>query len=278
MESLIPVYGAGSTTAEDVWVKLQQKPISKLAQQAGFSDLTAMWYMVLAGLSAKYYKASSCPATIDKDGVVHVPLDFYVYPSSTDLNYKLSAVIGTISGGEYVEIEKEFDLVFDQESTKDLGYLADRADFTFQTAAYDKAGREIKISSVALDGSKVRLSQKCWCVLRVRCLAKGYRYTVTMLLQKYEAVEDDNGQLNWSGYSIENLDNSIQATWEADGELQSTSIDLDIPQCVQDYLATCDDGELQGSIDINGDDPQVLYWYSVCTGGKLKVKKVGNDE
>jgi hypothetical protein len=267
-------YGArADDLGPEHWLKLWQKPLSKEAQLAGLSDLTAMWYYVISGLSAHLYRASSCPATISADGVVTVPLDFYVFPSALDLSYRLSAGLGVIGPGVYDEAEKEFDLVFDQQQSRELGYLAAGIQYDFQTEAYNEMGRQIARPQVSYADGLVDLSVACTCVLRIRCRAQGYRHRITMSLTKFEPGEGEDGQINYTGYKIENLQNTIQAIWLSRGELQSEDLPLAIPPCVEDYLALCEDGSLKGAFG-HLDDPRWLLFYSTCTGNELGVVKV----
>jgi len=275
-QTLTAAYGAqAAKDSADTWLKLWQRPWAREVQQAGVDDLTAMWYMVLAGLSARLYRAASCPATINSEGVVTVPLDFYVFPSSLGLQYSLAAAIGTISAGIAVEEEREFDLIFDQQDVVDLGYQAAGIEYVFQSEAYDEMGRQIARPRVSYAEGRVHLSASCFCVLRIRCRALGYRHTVTMELTKFEPGEDADGAINYTGYTIENLRNSIQATWMENDELQSEKLDLEIPPCVEDYLALCEDDTLKGIIGHLGDVWTIVF-YSTCTGNILGVRR-SND-
>ena len=276
MADLVAAYSAAAQDQGPAsWIKLWQKPFSRVVQQAGVVDLVEMWYYVLAGLSARYYHANACPAEIGADGVVTIPLDFYLFPSSLDLQYTLAAALGTLSAPVYEQVPKEFDLVFDQTDEVDLGYLAENYSWQPLSEAYDEYGRPIARPSVNFADGKVRLSASCFWILRVRCLAQGYKYRLTMRLRKYEQeVDDTTGELNWTGYSITNLQASVQATWMDGGELKSAELELEIPPCVEDYLALCEDGEPAGTIVLNHDEPYFIVYYSTCTGNVIDVERI----
>lgn len=272
MSTLTATYSAAAVAeSESSWLKLWQRPYSAQVQQAGFTDLTAMWYMALSGLSARLYRAATCPATISADGVVTVPIDFYVFPSSLGMQYSLSAGTGSIGAPVYIEEEKELDLVFDQQDSKELGYLTDAIEYEFLSGAYGEFGSQLPLPQVSHADGIIKLSTSCFCVIRIKCLAKGYRHRVTMTLTKYEPPAE--GELDWTGYKIENLQNVIQATWIDGDELQSAELDLEIPPCVEDYLAECEDGGLKGIIGKKG-EPWFLLFFSTCTGNKLGVRQV----
>lgn len=274
MQTLTAAYSAAAQQAgEESWLKLWQRPLGREMQQAGVDDLTQMWYFVLAGLSARYYRASACPASIDSDGIVTVPLSFYVFPSALDLQYEISASLGTIGQPVYEEVEREFDLVFDQQTERELGYAAKDISYEFLTPAYNEYGQPIARPTVTFADGKATLSAACFCVLRVRCLAMGYNYPLTLTLQKYEQDETEDGEMVWEGYSIANIESTVQAVWLSNDELQSTELDIEIPECVSDYLATCDDGELEGQIGHQGGKRHLLF-YSTCTGHKLGVRTI----
>lgn len=274
MTTLAPAYTSGAESAKvSSWLNLYQQPLSEIVQKAGTVDLVDMWYQVLSGQSARKYVDSDCPATIDENGVVTIPLDFWVFPSELTLNYQLSAGIGEISEPVLDTISREVDLVFDYSASQDLDFIIESLSHSFETAAYDSFSQVIATPALTFDGYQVQLSHSCWCVVRLKVAAKGWRHRVTMQLQKYEQQENEDGELNWTGYKIENIDNSIQATWLDNGELQSAELDLVIPPCVEDYLATCDDGEIKSLISQDGES-HYMVWYSTCTGRVLRARKV----
>ncbi len=278
MDALVAAY-SGASPAEDresVWLRLWQPGLSAVGRNAGTADLVQMWQLVMSGLSARKYVAAACPAWVDGEGVVHVPLDFYVFPSSMGLRYTLEAGHGEISEGRQVTLRREFDIVFDQTDTAQLDYLVNQASFEFLTPAYNRYGEQISRPEIEIDGITARLSQPCFCVVRVSCDVQCWLHTATMHLQKYEYGTSDDP--NWTGYSITNLKNAILATWQgADGREQTASLPLEIPGCVADYLALCGDGTPQVIIKHRGNKWHMVY-YSICTGNILGVRSVDPRE
>lgn len=61
------------------------------------------------------------------------------------------------------------------------------------------------------------------------------------------------------------------ASWMDDGQADSTIIDLEIPDCVYDYLNTCPDGGFDWGGGVSADEDLVLVFYSTCTGKPILV-------
>ena len=89
-----------------------------------------------------------------------------------------------------------------------------------------------------------------------------------------KAKEDaETGQR--SGLKITNFSCTVQATWKNnEGEVQTSTLNLVIPDCVKNLLETCgENGDLKNTLlYINKDrkDYPIIY-YSSCNGKILKV-------
>ncbi len=274
MTALVATYSGAAQEAEreSVWLRLWQPGFSAETRNAGTADLVQMWQLVLAGFSAKKYIAAACPAWIDADGVVHVPLNFYVFPSSLGLNYSLEPGHGDISEGVQTTLRREFDIVFNQTDTAQLDYLVSQASFEFLTPAYNRYGEQISRPEIEIDGITARLSHPCFCVVRAVCHVECWQHTITMHLQKYE--HDASDDPNWTGYSITNLENAILASWmDAAGKMQTTELSLKVPKCAADYLSLCESGEPEVNIGDRGGKWHMVY-YSICTGNILGSRTV----
>lgn len=270
--------GSGTAAADpSIWLNLQQEPIPEIMRALSFLEIEEMFYAALSGLSSRVYESDACPLTVNK-GEVIVWINLFVWPHRMDMNYGLSAAIGEISDPERLTRPREFDLLFPMTSERELDFLIDQEDppvFSWQTPAYDEQGRVIPHPGITVSGNKVKLSRTAFGSVRVKCRALGYGYTVVMRLEKFKEEADPDAPLgsppNMTGYKIENLANSITATWRgADGSAQSKILKLEIPKCVESYLATCPDGELKSALCINylGDDPVDIY-YDGCNGRRL---------
>jgi len=97
-----------------------------------------------------------------------------------------------------------------------------------------------------------------------------------------------NEPINMTGLSITNLQVTVIAKWFDDGEEQSESLRMEIPQCLKDLLEACDgdgsnaDGDqsifnMCGSINGDG-DPIVNVYISSCTGIELAAIEEEQDE
>ena len=261
MTSLIAAYSAGAAAEQSL--VLEQVEIPAVSQSANLADIITMYRYVLSGLSARVYKADRCPVTI-LDGVVTCHLQVLVFPSAADLAYRMTISNGIIGEGMEVQEPREFDLIVPMTDTVDLGYLASEVQILSSTNFYDPSGAVISPPEMVLSGTSLKLSQKCFAVLRVRCLALGFRHDVAISVTKE------------IGYKVENLASLVQATWMSGGELESTSISLDIPDCVNSLLEYCPDtGNLAGARSrVNPDDEEKIpvVRYSQCTGAFLGVR------
>lgn len=279
MEKLITKY-SGTPSRQNSWLKIYQEPIETTAQQVSYNDLAAMYYMALAKVSARLYESQSCPVSMTA-GRILVPVPFYIFPSSLDLGYELTSGVGEVSSGIAAQVWREFDVIIDNESEVDLGFLAEQVSFTPLTGYYDHLSRPLRDApTITHDGGRLLIEPACFCILRVKCLALGYAHTLTMQLDKFEKTADESG-LNWSGYSLDNLQSFVQATWFEGDELQSTSKKLAVPPCVQDFLSFCpDDSERAGEpVSYVGSlkGHHTILWYSTCTGRELAVRRVRDE-
>lgn len=280
MEKLTAKY---SNTAQggSSWLRIYQEPISETAQQVSYDDLAAMYYMALAKVSARLYESQSCPVSMG-GGVIEVPVPFYIFPSSLELAYQLSSGVGEVDRGIATQVWREFDLIVDNESEVDLGFLAETVEWIPLTGYYDHLSRPLRQApTITHQGGKLLIEPACFCILRVKCLALGFAHTLTMQLDKFEEKTNADGELNWSGYKLDNLQSVVQATWFENGELQSTSKKLAIPPCVKDFLSFCpDDSERAGEpVSYVGSlkGHHTILWYSTCTGRELAVRRVRDE-
>jgi len=88
-------------------------------------------------------------------------------------------------------------------------------------------------------------------------------------------TKNANAAPDRTGYSISNLQSTVQATWMgSDGKLDDESLSLTIPECVKKLLEMCDDGTMKSplyGID-DGSDKITTVYYSTCTGNILDVR------
>jgi hypothetical protein len=92
-----------------------------------------------------------------------------------------------------------------------------------------------------------------------------------------------------TGYKIENVKDTVIASWMGDadedgilGKIETTSLTLEIPPCVEDLLETCpdDDSSLKSILLINSSDSDSLYrvYVNSCDGSIIDEGWVDNSK
>ena len=267
---------AGAEQAGSEWVHLEQAGLPELDQWANFADAVQMRARAMSGLSAWSYIKDSCPLTINDDGTVDVALDFYSFPSAMDLNYRVTASIGTLGEWIRVELEKEIDVIFEGRRVE-LPWVASMASVEWISPCFRRDGSQIARPHITIEDAALSIAsdEVAFGVARLKCLAHGFLHTTVIRLVKQTTEQDEDGSLNVTGFKIENLTCSAIAAWGGggeDGEGGVEKLDLKIPKCVEDYLTTCPDGEVKGGTK-KGDDEDAgpVVYYSTCTGSVLAV-------
>jgi len=270
----------GADADQERFVRLENWAWKMEAQYANYYDLYQMLTRARGGVSAWTYIPEDCPISV-QDGVVTVALPFYSYPSSFDFPYSVSTSIGVLGEPTRISETREFDLVLDHATRIILPYAVEAPSLEWQSPAFDRDWRVIDRPTITVEGNNsLMLSHSCWGVVRLRCLAQGYLHTVQIRLVKQTTEEDEDGNLNTTGYKIENLECSATAAWQSlpdeDGntELVTEVLELEIPRCVDDYLATCEEGSPK--LDVIGPDgkSKLKVYYSTCTGSIIQVGNV----
>lgn len=258
----------------EVFVHLTQREENGMDRTASVADISQMTTRAKSGQSAHLYRKNSCPATIDSNGNIDVSLNFYAWPSSLDLDYKLTSNIGDISDPIIVDEFVEFSIVFDMVRTVDLDFmLTDVTSVYWETPCYNNKGEELYNQNIELDGlTRLRTDNILFGVARVygrRVVAK-YKLTTKLIKSQpdrpAEAVPEDdityagldgywqhtdvstwNGEpvdtgetSDRTGLSIDNLDITIKVKWFEGDEEMSETLRLEIPQCTKDLLSMCD--------------------------------------
>lgn len=250
-------------------VRLEQAGLPDIDELVNLGDIYQMLLGAWSGISAQSLPPEDCPFSYE-DGVVTVALDFYAWPTALDLDYGVTASIGTLGEPVRIEIEKEFDQILDHTDLVTLPYYLEGAQLTWQSPAFDRNWRVIDRPTVTMDGSTLRLSEPVFGVMRIKATAVGYLHTVRISLVKQEETEDEDGNLNMTGYKIENLQCTVTASWiDENGKFQTFPLDLEVPECVKDFLDECPGGGAKGSAGPTPERPYV--YYNTCTGQVILV-------
>lgn len=250
----------------DKWARIIQDAIPEYQQYTNFNQISAMLAHAMSGGSARSYLDQGCPASI-ADGVVTIPLTVIVFPSQLDLEYTVSTATGSVGQGEYTEVSRSFDLVVPMQKEIELPGIIEGISTTWQTSCYNSFGQVVSEPTIEVDKAVLKLSEEVFGVLRIEGTMLGYEHSITMELVKSETdLENEDQRI---GYRIENLTNNAQVAWvDENGDTQSESIDLEIPECVKSMLEVCATGELLGNVNVThaDDGRHVTVYYSTCTG------------
>lgn len=248
--------------------------------ELSLTDLEAMVSLARSGVTAKSYIASNCPATVTEGNVV-VNLRLFSWPSHRQA-YDLTAAIPAITTiGEPMAIEQErdFDVIIDGDSIN-LPCLAADARITWQSPAILANGQVIDAPSISgydVDQSRMvdlstahgpinrlRLARACFGVLRVRCTAIGYSHSLTLTIAKNDTA-------------ISDLQETITASWQlADGTTDATTLDIELPTCVQTLLEACEDDTSVGDhVGVKKETKiRKQLRYSTCTGAVIDYREI----
>ncbi len=272
--SLIASFTAreSSGASGDIWAKLEQAYVVDSSDGANFNDLYQMLARAGSGESAMEYIYDQCPyARIDSD-VLTVTLDFYVWVSSHDLHYTLSAGLGTISAGKVVELPRSFDVIFDDATSADLGFLF-AGDFVPEMPFFSSTGQIMDDPVITASGSSVNLSVQATGALRATGLATGFKHTLTMQLSEIPVTNTDpytGEETVLGGYSLENLQTAVTVSWvDGSGQTQSAILEIKVPECVESMVTICSDTTTLYRRKQSSGDPSYLVYYSACNGDIL---------
>lgn len=286
--SLIISYSASSDSGLMYqWITLEQIVPLEITTYASLKDLHEMWISAATGKSAKHIRSATCPVEFDGE-TIRVFLGFYVWPSSLSLPFTLSSAMGEIGPQRAVRLWKEFSIFADNRSQIDLPYYMENVAVIWESPTFDRFGTEIPHPTFEIvEGNAVKFSSEVFGAFRVAGTARGYSYDVTMELSKpVEEIEppDDytiypKDVIIWgvppaktifNAPKIENLENTITATWTDREETESEQLRLTIPKCVEALLEMCPDMYKTITLLCNKISTQQVY-YNACTGEVMYV-------
>lgn len=258
--SLTALY-AGSSAVAAVRLALEQEPVADNSLTT--TDLAAMLALVRSGVSAKTYRATTCPASV-VDGQVLCPLDLWVWLVPLSLPYTLSANQGELGERIPVTLEREFDLVINFERTVQLPFATSALAWEWSAMpCLDGKSQVVAPPKVTATASSISVDADIVGVLRIRCAAVGWLHTLMLRFAKGDS-------------KISDIDVAVSAGWMDAGETVAKSVDLQLPGCLETLLETCDDGDLKyergsGKV-IKPDETVPVVYYSECDGQKLALR------
>lgn len=254
-------YGRGG-----LWASLEQDfdEADELKELADFGTLRRMLIPALAGMSAVSVLSAECSYTSFLSGTASIFLDFFVWPSDLDLDYTLTANLGTISGPTRTRQAKSFDIIVDGSNYSELDFIFDGR-ITPSMPIFTPLGEDLgdKVD-FEMDNAVMVFPQAVTSVFRANGDAIGYKHTLTAQFTK-ASVEGYN--------KVEDVALQVTCTWTDEaGEIQSTTLQLKIPDCATKALEFCEGDEdsssvgetkCSGSGKCNGQDTLVVY-YNTC--------------
>jgi hypothetical protein len=280
---------AGSLVTD--WVKLSQIIPPEITQYASLKDVEKLWRIAATGGSAQRQRATDCPVEFDGENVI-VYLGFYAWPSRPDLAFTLAAAIGEISGDQIINMPREISVFVDNRSTVDLDYWLENAVIEWETPAFDRYGAEIPRPTWTNHHTHIEFASEFFGCVRIKGTATGHHYTSTMTLAKPIVEEpitpnkpDPNHPENviiiggetpttqLNGYKIENLQNTITATWLDNGETKTDQMQLVIPSCVKAILEMCPN-MLETIVLLCHETSTLKVFWNTCTGQVMSAAPV----
>lgn len=314
---------AKSSTSERRFVHLTQPVESGMDKTASMFDISQMISFARIGLSAFSYKKNSCPANVTATGVqVRLDFEAWPSSKTLEyiLESNIGHISSPTIISEYTSFSVVFGKTDVVELDFILESISSQY---WETSCYSVDGEQIPDQIVTLDGdTTLRTDIPIFGVLRITGKKIGARHRVTHTLIKSvpfrpESIPDadlpeiedktqeetadvywgytdvvtwDNepvdplDSINLSGLSITNLQITIRARWvDTEGNEQSESMSLTIPQCVKDLLSMCDGEGEEGNIGVDfckkyhGKSYDVVY-YSTCSGNVLQKRTVTPDD
>jgi hypothetical protein len=262
------------SSINDVWLHLEQESVPVRQNTVSAGDIAQMVMRARTGMSAYSLLPDRCPAArIGADGKVTVTMHVLVWPCAQDMAYELTAA-GTVIGPrqEWRQI-REFDLGVAGETTLTLPWMMEHPTASWSLGCYDRFSQRIDPPEVTIAGATVTLSRSCYGVLRVRGLATGYRYPITVAFTKAERNEQ-TGIYTWN--QVGNVKYSALAVWvDAEHQGRSAILPLTLPSCAGELLQLCPHGDLRAGYTVTR-KPPTLY-YNACTGQMLRVVRTNDD-
>lgn len=276
-----------SVSSETKFVNLEQVVPEGSSSSASLWDVYRAWTLAVTGNSPRTYRNSECPVEFE-GSIIRFFLGFYAWPSDPELQYSLSATLGTISDPQKVEVEKKKEVfVNNTNEIQSDWYLKDPvAEWISTNEIWDSYGNKISAPEILSNGSLIKLSKECFAGMTLAGKAIGDYYVLTIEVNK-ELWEDEKKKETVSSQGdtttvidftdeeknstvIENVQSTITASWvDSSGKTQTEQLELIIPDCVTNLLKQC-----PGS-------PYYLNWceevsnrqvyYSSCTGEVIKV-------
>ena len=228
-------------------VTITQVPLP--SGKATLNDVYQMHAYAKSGKSGRQYIYDNCPYARRQNGTLQMLLPFHVWSSPNSGPGLVSTNNGEISAGTIFSKDFNADVIFDKSKTAKMPFPF-YGNLVKEMPFFNSLGVEID-PTITRNGQTVTLSEPATGVLRASGKIIGQEYYVRVTVENITAAD------------IDKLATTVTAKWSGG----STSLDLEIPQCVTDIMC---DGFLE--LFTLNDDTHKRYkvYYSVCDGSILK--------
>lgn len=267
---------------ENNWLYLEQEYFPEVLQYPDYNDVDNMHRRVLSGYSAQSYIKDDCPVDITEDGdIILVALTFYVLTPADDWVYQLetnivpgftyidyegieqeSLIKGRIVDEGITSIKKGYTTVFPMTDYIQFSHRITDMSYSWESVIIDSTGASTSSPTLEVDGRFLRSPKTVWGVLRMNYRAVAHQHTLVL------------GVKPQAGYEFTEINPQITAHWQYGGQTYSTSLELEIPQCVYDALSTCEDGVIT-IVLINPYKNKKIVYYNTCNGKFMRVCEAG---
>lgn len=255
------------------WLNLEQEDYPVTSDEASVGDAANMLQLVMSGVSGMQYVMDNCVYVSFIGDKIVIKLNVYVWPSSLDLEYRLTADIGTVGPASRLSQYRSRDVIFNGSASTEIGYIMEHVTYESLMPFYFSDGVKKKAPELTVKGGLAYIDENGYCVYRLKGQAQGYKHTVTMEFHKLADSAPN---------SITSIENTIIAEWNEEGveEIQTASLKLTIPDCVADALRVCPDGEyLYDKMKCKYDgscegDSLLRVYYNTCTGTAIETEWV----
>lgn len=181
-----------STAGEQRFVHLEQINPDPQDEAVKAFDIQQMISRAKSGRSARSYRSAGCPASIDGDSILAI-FDFYAWPSSIDLPYRVESTLGVVSDPRIIERSVEFSVTFEQSDVVEFDFiLTDIRLAAWETECYNSNGQIIEVDGPWMDGdTTMRISEPAFGVVRIVGTKKGAQYSIETRLTKFVPAQPD---------------------------------------------------------------------------------------
>ncbi len=225
-------------------------------------EIYRMWRRIRDGIPASGYRPNNCPIGFDGD-FIRIWLDFYVMPSTPDLEFSLNTTIGEISDPKIIDLPRELDILFGLTDHYDLNFYPTSSSLFWQTGCWDINCESVAPPPLTQIDYRISIGRDLFGVARFGGTAYCEERRLNIVLEK-----GDN--------AISGFQPVVTASWRnLKGGLETKQLDIYVPDCVRYALELCE-GE-GGDTYCKGGDPAPISLYVSACDGSLLDSRPGED-